>query len=118
MVMEIVHSAIARKMLCHPVNHLIATTEFICAVGVMARKIGVSEEEIERIAKRSDTGEIQYEIRTILSKQDLTGFEESFQNLAEMILEYREEAVPFLEEYQELFRYSYQKPLKFPKMNL
>lgn len=117
-VMEIVHSAIARKMLCHPVNHFIAPTELVCAAGVMARQMGVSKEEIEQIANLSNTGEVQHKMLLMLSKQDLTGFEKSFQNLAKMLQEYRGEAVPFLEEYRELFRYSYQKPLKFPKMNV
>ncbi|MCX4267053.1 MAG: DUF3837 family protein [Lachnospiraceae bacterium] len=117
MVMEIVHSAIARKMLCQPVNNLIAPTELVCSVGVMARRLGLSEEEAEQIAELSDTREVQQEMIAIFSKQDLTEFEESFQNLAEMIREYRGDAVPFLEEYRELFRYSYKNPLRFPKMN-
>lgn len=118
MVIEIVHSAIARKMLCHPVNCLIAATELVCSVGVMARRIGVSVEEVEQMARLSDTGEVQRKMVEILSKQDLTKFEESFQNLAEMIQEYRGEAEPFLEEYRELFQYSYKNSLKYPKMNV
>lgn len=117
MVIELVHAAVARKMLCHPVNNLIAATELICSIGVMARQLGMSFEDVNRIAGMSDTKEMQKEIIAVISKQDLTGFEESYQNLAEMILEYRGEAVPFSEEYQRLFWYSYREPLKFPKMN-
>ena len=65
MVMEIVHSAIARKMLCQPVNNLIAPTELVCSVGVMARRLGLSEEEAEQIAELSDTREVQQEINRI-----------------------------------------------------
>lgn len=117
MVMELVHAAIARKMLCHPVNNLIAAAELICSVGVMARRFGMSLADAGRIAELSDTKEVQKEMIAVISEKDLTGFEESYQNLAEMILEYRGEAVPFLEEYRELFWYSYKEPLKFPKMN-
>lgn len=118
MVMEIVHSAIARKMLCCPVNSLIAATELVCSAGVMARRLGLSLEEAEQIAGLSDTKEVRQAFVSILERQDLAEFEETYQNLAEMILEYREEAEPFLEEYRELFWYAYRKPLSFPKMNL
>lgn len=120
MVMEIVLSAIARKMLCHPVNNLIAASELVCSAGVMAKRIGMSFEEAERIAGLSDTGAVQQELVTIFAGQDLTGFEESYQNLAEMIREYRGEAVAFSEEYHELFWYSYKEslPLSVSKMNL
>ena len=118
MVMEIVHAAIARKMLCQPVNQLIAPTELVCSVGVMARRIGISLEEAKRIAEFSDIMLIQQEMERILFRQNLTEFEESYQNLAKMIQAYQSKADSFCEEYRELFLYAYKNPLKFPKMNL
>lgn len=118
MVMEIVHSAIARKMLCHPVNSLIAATELICSVGVMAKRLDLPLERAEKIAGLPDTEKVRQAFVTVLAEQNLTEFEESYQNLVEMIYEYRGEAEPFLKEYQELFWYAYREPLKFPKMNL
>ena len=118
MVKEIVHSAVARKMLCHPVNNLIAATELVCAAGGMLRRLGVSLEVAEEVAGVFDTKEVQQRLIRILTGQNLTGFEESYQNLAEMILEYRGEAETFIEEYRELFWYAFKEPFSFPKMNL
>ncbi len=45
MVNSIVHTAVARKMLCSPANSLIADTEFACAVGIMLRILKAGEEK-------------------------------------------------------------------------
>lgn len=118
MVIEIVHSAIARKMLCNPVNNLIADTELVCAAGVMIRALKFKREEAKRIADLPDTEEMQHELVAILSGQISTELEEPYQNLAEMIKEYRGTKVPLIQEYRELFWYGYENPLKFPKMNM
>lgn len=118
MVIEIIHSAIARKMLCNPVNSLIADTELLCAAGIMARELKLSKEEAERIAGLSDAGAVQQELITILSGQNLTELEETYQKLAEMIQEYRGAGAPLTQEYQEIFWYGYEKPLIYPKMKL
>jgi len=118
MIIEIVHSAIARKMLCNPVNSLIADTELVCASGMILRESGISREEAEQIAKTSDTEELQKKMMTLFSRQDLTKLTEPVQNLAEMIKEYRGIKAPFSKEYQNLFWYGFEKPVKYPKMNL
>lgn len=117
MVIEIVHSAIARKMLCNPINSLIADTELVCAAGVMVRALNCKREEAEYMAALSDTEEMQHRLAAILSGQISTELEEPYQNLAKMIKEYRGTKAPLIQEYRELFWYGYEKPLKFPKMN-
>lgn len=118
MIVEIIHSAIARKMLCTPSNSLIADTEFLCAVGILLRFLNGSPKEIERLSGLCTIKQMQNEVMLLLNRQDLTNWEETWKNLAKMLQDYDAEENELTEEYQGILRYGYEHPLIYPKMNL
>lgn len=118
MVVEIIHSAIARKMLCTPANSLIADTEFLCAVGILLRFLNCLPEEEKRLSELGTIKQIQNEVMRLLDRQDSTQWEETWKNLVTMLKNYDGEENELTEEYQGILKYGYEHQLVYPKMNL
>lgn len=117
MVLEIIQSAIARKMLCSPVNSLIADTELLCAAGVLLRLYQVPEAEVQRYEGLSNADLVRRELLTLLEQKGEESLDERGKRLAEMCREYRgasKELMPV--EYRKILRYGYETPLVYPQM--
>lgn len=118
MVGEIIHTAIARKMLCSPVNSLIADTEFACAAGVWMKRMKAGEEERKRVEELSDIPALKSFLLSFYADdaEKVTGESDNyFQNLWIMIKEYQAGEAPFTPELKELFLLGFEKELKYPK---
>ena len=115
MVNAIVHTAVARKMLCSPVNSLIADTEFACAAGMMLRLIKAGETDKQRAVAFSTMEELS---RWLLGtyERELGGeFDTPCKNLIEMVRNYRAEDHPFTEQLRELFILGCEQEIIYPK---
>lgn len=115
MEISIVHAAIARKMLCNPVNSLIADTEFACAAGMVLRILKAKEEILAEAQSCTDMKALQGWL--LESQKDaLAGeFDTPQQNLIQMVRNYKTEENPFTEQLKELFLLGYQKEIVYPK---
>lgn len=120
MVMELVHSAVARKMLCSPANSLIADTEFFCAAGILLKKMGWEDTKADFLMQSESTAVLQKRLLELIdsgSREEAQGRETVMQNLIEMIERYRPDAASVTEQLKEVFLYACQKELVFPKGN-
>lgn len=115
MEITIVHAAVARKMLCKPVNSLIADTEFACAAGMLLRVLKVKEDMLSEARKCSDMKALQQWL--LESQKDrLAGeFDTPQRNLIEMIQNYKAEENSFTGQLQELLTLGYERELIYPK---
>lgn len=115
MINAIVHSAIARKMLCNPVNSLIADTEFACAAGMLLRIVKADEEDYRKALKSTTVISLQ---RWMLETYDSVfsqEFDTPVENLILMVKSYHAEEVPPDERFKELLTLGYREEIHYPK---
>ncbi len=115
MVNSIVHTAVARKMLCSPANSLIADTEFACAVGIMLRILKAGEEKKQEAEQVSDIYALKQWLFFTYANE-LTGeFDNPCQNLITMLKDYHAKEEPFTAQLKELFCLGFEQELVYPK---
>lgn len=115
MVDAIVHSAIARKMLCAPVNSLIADTEFTCAAGMLLRVAKAGDEDYRKALEHTTVISLQ---RWLFEKYDSIfsqKFDTPVENLISMAKSYHAEEVPLDERLKELLTLGYREEIPYPK---
>lgn len=115
MVNSIVHTAIARKMLCSPVNSLIADTEFACAAGMLLRLLKVGKETAEKVGSLATVKELQEWLFEEFKKELEGDFDIRCQNLIAMLKNYRAEEHTFTPQLQELFALGFETEIVYPK---
>ncbi len=115
MVNSIVHTAIARKMLCSPVNSLIADTEFACAAGMLLRLIKVRKETAEKAGEIATVKELQKWLFEGFARELEGDFDIRCRNLISMLKNYRAEENPFTPQLQELFALGFEQEIVYPK---
>lgn len=115
MVASIVHSAVARKMLCNPVNSLIADTEFCCAAGMLMRIQGAGQTEGAAASGQKTVADLY----DWLMRHDMTEPSQEFdipiQNLMAMVKNYHAGTVPLDGRLRELFALGLEKEIPYPK---
>lgn len=115
MVTAIVHSAIARKMLCNPVNSLIADTEFSCAVGILLRILKVGQAGREGVLEQETVSGLQNWLLQNYETQFSQEFDTPVQNLIAMIKDYHAENTPFDQRLKELLVLGLEEEIHYPK---
>ncbi len=115
MVAAIVHSAIARKMLCNPVNSLIADTEFSCAVGILLRILKAGQAGREGALEQETVSGLQNWLLQKYEAEISKEFDMPVQNLIVMIKEYHAENTPFDKRLKELFVLGLEEEIHYPK---
>lgn len=115
MEISIIQAAVARKMLCQPLNSLIADTEFACAAGMVLRILKVKEELLVAAGDCRNMKQLQEWL--LESQQDeLAGkFDMPQQNLIQMVCHYKAEENPFTEQLREIFLFGYREKILYPK---
>ncbi len=115
MVNSIVHTAVARKMLCNPANSLIADTEFACAVGIMLRILNVGDEKKKEAEQASDICALKQWLLYTYAKELAGEFDIPCQNLIAMLKDYHAKEGPFTTQLKELFCLGFEQELVYPK---
>lgn len=115
MVNSIVHSAVARKMLCNPENSLIADTEFACAAGMLLRILKADEEGYRKALESQTVEKLQSWLFKTYDAALSQEFDTPVRNLIMMVKSYHAEEVPFEERLKELLTLGYQEELRYPK---
>lgn len=115
MVASIVHSAIARKMLCNPVNSLIADTEFSCAAGMLLRILKAGQAGREGALEQETVSGLQSWLLQSYEAEISQEFDTPIQNLIVMIREYHAENTPFDERLKELLVLGLEEEIHYPK---
>lgn len=115
MIKDIVHTAVARKMLCKPVNNLIADTEFACAAGMLLRILRAEEAEYQRAAGLPDLLQLQSWLLEEYRERLEGEFDTPEQNLIEMLRDYRMEENPITAAHRELMEFGYRTEISYPK---
>ncbi len=115
MVNSIVHTAVARKMLCSPANSLIADTEFACAVGIMLRILKAGEEKKLEAEQTLNVCALKQWLFSTYAKELSGEFDIPCQNLIAMLKDYHAKEESFTAQLKELFCLGYEQELVFPK---
>ena len=115
MVAAIVHSAIARKMLCNPVNSLIADTEFSCAAGMLLRILKVGQAGRESALEQETVSGLQNWVLQNYEAEISQEFDTPVQNLIVMIKDYHVEDTPFEQRLKDLFLLGLEEEIHYPK---
>lgn len=115
MVNDIVHMAVARKMLCVPVNSLIADTEFVCAVGMLFRLSGSGQEDKQRAAQCETVKELFQCMPAIYEDKPERELDLPGRNLLTMVKNYRAQDTHFTEQLKELFTIGCEREIPYPK---
>lgn len=115
MVNEIVQDAIARKMLCKPVNSLIGDTEFCMAVGMALRFFEEPEAALSEAGNIPYVDKLQEWFLTKYADRYSKEFDTTVKNLLEMMKEYRPEAASITSRLKALMVLGYERELVYPK---
>lgn len=115
MVNDIVHTAVARKMLCDPVNNLIADTEFACAAGMLLRLLGTGQEDMQRAARSRTVKELSGRLSDMAEDKLESGLDLPGQNLLIMVKNYCAQDTPFTERLKELFVLGCERDIIYPR---
>lgn len=115
MVNSIVHSAVARKMLCNPVNSLIADTEFACAVGMLLRILKADGEDCRQALENTTVASLQNWLLEKYNPAFSQEFDTPIRNLITMVRSYHAEEIPLREPLRELLEFGCQEEIHYPK---
>lgn len=115
MVNSIVYSAVARKMLCNPVNSLIADTEFACSAGMLLRILKADEDGYHKALENETVEELQSWLFKTYDFALSREFDTPVRNLIMMAKSYHTEKTPFEKRLKELLTLGYQEELRYPK---
>ena len=111
MIISIIHSAVARKILCNPINSLIAETEFVCAIGMACRIGKINSDKVDEICKQTILEKAKEEFLKYAKENE----DPVFGKLLYMIKGYRLYDQKWTEELREILYYSYKNLIIYPK---
>lgn len=115
MVPSIVHSAITRKMLCDPVNSLIADTEFCCAAGMLLKIWKVGQAEKEKAQKQETVSALQSWLFTEYETELSRKFDIPIQRLIQMVKDYHAQDTPIDTRLKGLLDLGMEEEITYPK---
>lgn len=115
MVPYIVHTAIARKMLCEPVNSLIADTEFCCAAGMLLKILKAGQAEKEKAQEQETVSGLQSWLLTEYETELSGEFDIPIQRLIQMVRDYHAEAAPIDARLKGLLDLGMEEEITYPK---